>query len=287
MEETMTPQEKQKERQKLQRLLAAALSAGDAQEAARLVGQGADPLGKCKTQAGTMPALEYALYMGDEACARALMSGGMELSEYKGDPLYFPCCRGSAGLVKFLLEKGADPSRRISETQGALQAAAELGHLEALALLLDAGADPNALDASGSSALNWALCAGQNEAAIYLFGRGADPCREEGGRSMLCHAARDKDCAPALAYFLGAGCDPNPDRLLHAAISCGNLAGAAALAESGKVDWQARDEQGRTALEFAKLWRPGEISEMLEAIAEKRGLSETLPKGNIGARLGL
>ena len=283
----MEAQERQKARQKLQSRLAAALSAGDAQEAERLVAQGADPLGKCKTPAGSMPALEYALYMGDEACARALMSGGMELSGYKGDPLYYPCCRGSAGLVAFLLEKGADLRKRISETQGALQAAAEVGHLDALALLLDAGADPDEPDGSGSSALCWALSAGQNEAAIYLFGRGADPRREERGRSLLWLAAREGDCAAALARFLEGGCDPNPERLLHAAVSCGNLAGAAALAESGKVDWGLRDEKGRTALELAREWRPGAMLEMLESAVERLRLSEALPEGKASSRPGL
>ena len=109
--------------------------------------------------------------------------------------LFFAAQIGDTGLVRRLLERGADPTHRRADGMRALDLAAQQGNREVVELLLDW--DAQLLDLPGSNE-GTALCAaaeqGHAEFVRLLLERGADPKR----RAIT--GTRPLDCAknPAL-----------------------------------------------------------------------------------------
>jgi uncharacterized protein len=87
--------------------------------------------------------------------------------------------KGSLGVVRLLVEKGADVNAADLTGQAALHAAAAGGHAKVLELLLDSGADLNLPDALGHSALFFAAEANSAPAAKVLIDHGADPAAKD------------------------------------------------------------------------------------------------------------
>lgn len=140
---------------------------------------------------------------------------------YVGDPLSYSIAQQQAKLARFLLDNGADPNRRCCahtgpghylrfsvimsrdleamqallehgaqvKRSGAVQAAAKLGHLDALELLLEYGADVNERlpakvgflsyknkhQQASETPLHIAVLNGQVDAARWLLAHGPDP----------------------------------------------------------------------------------------------------------------
>lgn len=89
-------------------------------------------------------------------------------------PLIIAARSGQVGLVKLLLDRGADVNARDKETETtALIAAAHQGHVQVVDILLQKGVDVNAKDKTGKTALSEATRYNHDDVAKLLRERGA------------------------------------------------------------------------------------------------------------------
>jgi hypothetical protein len=115
-----------------------------------------------------------------------LMEGG----DHDDDPspLILAAERGHVGVVRLLLERGADVNFRSDYGYTALYEAAERGHEEVVSILLGCGADPSSKDGTGSTPLMGACCEGHLSVARQLLqhmqGRGLDERDDEGSTAL-------------------------------------------------------------------------------------------------------
>jgi ankyrin repeat protein len=151
-------------------------------------------------------------------------------------------CRGPEMFVKLLIDHGANPNCRDSHgnTLLHLEAGAQ-GRLYMMRLLLGRNANVNARNFAGNMALHEAFCRG-DEALVkiqLLIDHGADPSCLNGNRDAPLH--------------LAAKTGPRPDLIT--------------LLLENKVDVNARDPDGNTALHIAivNLERPKDVVQVLLA----------------------
>ncbi|MFC7099801.1 ankyrin repeat domain-containing protein [Nonomuraea rubra] len=125
--------------------------------------------------------------------------------------LYQAAVQGHAGIVRMLLEAGADPDRETGdESEGLpLCAAACWGHLGAVNALLDAGADPDRREDPGAmTALHWAAANDRLAVARALLARGAGPdLRDSAGNTPLSRAA-ERGATAMVRALLDHGATP-------------------------------------------------------------------------------
>lgn len=138
--------------------------------------------------------------------------------------LHWASYRGHLPVVRYLLERGAAPSLGNDAGYRPLMVASREGWSEVVACLLDGGADIDSVTADGRSALMFAALYAKNVGLIQiLIGGGGNPNhRESSGATVLMYGAMG-----------------------------GNAAVASALLRFG-ADLKAVDDQGRTALFFAR-----------------------------------
>ena len=87
-------------------------------------------------------------------------------------PLSLAASLGHAGVVKLLLDRGADADRCHDATNlTPLMLAAMNGHIEAVRVLVDFGANPNLRDILGHTALEYAAKRAHPQAEMYLRDR--------------------------------------------------------------------------------------------------------------------
>jgi ankyrin repeat protein len=97
-----------------------------------------------------------------------------------GNPLQVAAFRGNSGVLKLLIERGADVNAKTGFFGTALQAAASQGHTEAVKLLLKNGADPNLTSAGHyGSALAAAVLLNFGDVVQALLDKGANPWLED------------------------------------------------------------------------------------------------------------
>lgn len=167
-----------------------------------------------------------AAYDGDVARLKELLDGGEAVDQVKGGftPLTYAMDFGKLDAVRFLLERGASPSKVAGDLPSPLEHAIRHGQhapavrLELVKLLLAKGADPNgSASPQMRTPLTWAFWSG--DAALY------DAIQAAGGRLLM-----DGTEAPMLAAARG-----------------GNLAAVERLLALG-VAADAMRDGGRTAL---------------------------------------
>ena len=100
---------------------------------------------------------------------------------------------GDAGIVKDLLEAGADPNNYIDDYgSNALHRAAVYGHNDVISTLIEAGAEVNVKDNIGRTALYRAVVNDHRDVVIPLLEAGADPeLGDDQGRTPIEMARRN------------------------------------------------------------------------------------------------
>jgi cytohesin len=163
-------------------------------------------------------------------------------------PLEEACWRGQAGIVKILLERGANPKRRHPRTGlQPLHVAAQKGAADVAALLVGAGADVEAADGEGMRPIEVALRMRFVAVADVLIGGGAklaDP-------QKLLGAAVTNGQAEMISWLLRHGAKLGPT-MLHDAALKGNLEAMQVLLANG-ASVAALNSEGATALHDAAL----------------------------------
>lgn len=122
--------------------------------------------------------LHLAAFFGAQDLAEALLAKGAEVdvrstNNMQNTPLHAAVAGRRAGMVKFLLEHGADANARQSGGWSALQGAAQNGDREMVETLIANGAQINARSDNNQCALDMALMRGHQEIADLLEGLGA------------------------------------------------------------------------------------------------------------------
>lgn len=125
-------------------------------------------------------------------------------------PLYVAVERDKLGIVKLLLEKGANVDEINSPGGTALQAAISRGHKDIVALLLEKGADVNKQSESYGTALQAAISFNKREFVKMLLDHGAD-VNTQGGRynTALQAAACSIDRKEIVEMLLNRGANVN------------------------------------------------------------------------------
>lgn len=159
-----------------------------------LLSRGADP--RARDEEGAR-ALDDAAQENHHEIVERLLADDQGLLELPGfherTALMAAAGGGHAGLVKLLLEKGADPQRRTPSGARALDLAADGGHMHVVLLLL--AHDPALLDLPGQgghTALMVAAAGGHAQLVGLLLERGAQArCCVEDGTHALDWAAQE------------------------------------------------------------------------------------------------
>jgi ankyrin repeat protein len=177
--------------------------------------------------------------------------------------------KGKAGVVRYLLDHGANPNCKDDNKIPALHRAIQLvsedytkGHA-VLGLLLDRGADPSikSSDEKGESGLHIAARSGDIEVARMLVGDGADPRSQDSqGRPILfamLEAEVDEYEIGYLRSLLLCGADveqadKNGRRVLHLAAERGLTGFMWRLLHMEGASPDPVDNQGKTPLIYAQ-----------------------------------
>uniref|UniRef100_A0A6C0KMQ4 Uncharacterized protein n=1 Tax=viral metagenome TaxID=1070528 RepID=A0A6C0KMQ4_9ZZZZ len=182
--------------------------------------------------------LEQACTKGDTEAVEWLLDHGAysneEFDQDGTDCLMVASQLGRTGVVRILLEKGADVKHMNRDRKTALLFASEYGHTETVGVLLDNGADVNHKDEDGDTALILASSAEDMEPIRLLLEKGAN----------VNHMNKDGDTALMVASYGG---DMETIRLL--------------LKEGANPNHMNKD--GKTALLFASERRRTDMVHLL------------------------
>ncbi len=118
-----------------------------------------------------------------------LRTGNLEIRyDYGLTALQLAAEKGQEGMVRYLLENGADINSRDQPGNTALHVAVRKGYRTIATLLLDAGSDVNVRDFNGNAPIHESLTANDNFAmTTMLLDRGADPNLKNGSGSTPLH----------------------------------------------------------------------------------------------------
>lgn len=116
----------------------------------------------------------------DFAAIQAMLANGLDLNQHDGTgytPLIAAARAGDAEMLRFLVERGADPNLSDQAVSGwsPLLHAVHVHQLGSVAALIDAGADPNRLSGDGITPLMMAAGYGHTDMVQLLLRRGANP----------------------------------------------------------------------------------------------------------------
>ncbi len=236
----------------------------------------------CASKTATTSLID-ATSQNDVTNIEELVKSGADLNEEGGrhgeTALMVASRKGNFALVKLLISKGADINARGTYGDTALIAAAWTCQLEVAQYLIEKGAEVNAKnDVYGSTALNIAAGKCHDIRLVrLLLDNGADlHIRNKGGDSPFFSAAKDGD--PSIVnMLLKAGANINEINRGYTALMFAVMRGnedVVSLLIDKKIDINARNNSGKTALDIAKDNRKSGIVELLK----KAGATETPKK---------
>jgi len=221
-------------------------------------------------------ALINALAAGDSAKLAEALKAGADANavDGRGAPaLVIAVSEKNAAEVQLLLDAGADPNARYTDTAGklrkapAVQFAAANGSVEMLRLLAKAGADLNAADATGLTPLMAAAFMGHTDVIDALLKAGAAlEGRDEAGYTALTFASNAGKAA-VVKHLLAAGADANArDRDDSTPIMFAAQAGfddCVRLLCAAGADPKAIGQHGLSAIAFARQNRHRSTEQLL------------------------
>lgn len=210
---------------------------------------------------------------GDIAALRAANAAGSDVNRSFPDSdecvLTTAVSKGDLEIVRLLLELGADPNVRETVTPPLIAAAAS-GSRELVTTLLDAGAEVDVRDEDGSTPLMIAAACGHVDIIRELLHRGANPkLKDRFGNSALATAvdkkhvditellmpistARESERARLVLEIQSQTADDEPVyRLIHHAATRGIADEVSRIVDEDKLDADAIDRNGTTALMMA------------------------------------
>ena len=164
--------------------------------------------------------------------------------------------RGDFAAAVELLHAGADPDTRLAYGKTALMAAAKAGALELAQGLVERGADVNARNDNGGTALMFAAIPGHVETMSLLVEHGAEVDAIGHFNWTALMVAASKGHGDGVRLLLGNGADPDIQDTygwtpLMRAVYGDKRDAVAALLEHERLNLEARDERGATALHVA------------------------------------
>lgn len=171
--------------------------------------------------------------------------------------LYVAAQAGQAGVVDFLLEKGADPNLRTKLGATPLHVAADIGNVDIALALLGGGASTEALDQARWTPLHIAADAGHEPIVVLLLARGARPVVTNKAGKTAQQIAIDSGETKIAELLRKSAQSP-----LHAAAEEGDVATVRRLLEEG-ADVSAVAHESRTALHIAAMEGHVEVMKVL------------------------
>ncbi|KAI8514592.1 Unconventional myosin-XVI [Branchiostoma belcheri] len=197
---------------------------------------------------------------GDVQTVRRELQAGRDVNQgSNGDDmtaLHVASWYGQTGVVKLLIQHGADVGARDEDGETALHWASRNGQTGVVKLLIQHGADVGARDKYGRTALHLASLYGQTGVAELLIQHGADVrASNEDGMTAL-HLASGNGQTGVVELLIKHGADvgardEDGETALHVASGNGQTRVVELLIQHG-ADVQARDKGGRTALHRAR-----------------------------------
>ncbi len=174
--------------------------------------------------------------------------------------------KGSVGVVKLLIEKGADVNFRVKNGLTPLTLAVTKDAKDIAALLIQKGADINAVNDDGTSALSKALKNCKTSNVQLLLERGAHPdIGQDAMNDALTYAFQD-GCLDTTATYFKTITDKGSEKERQAAgllraIQDGSRDNAAHILSEKGLD--LNDRVFSSALSFALLFQENDISRVL------------------------
>lgn len=157
--------------------------------------------------------------------------------------------KNNVDKVRQLIDQGVDIEKRFDNDRTVLLLAIEKRKYEIARCLLDAGANVNAIDEDGASAIYNAVRSGDAVLLKELVAFGADINIESGSWTLL--------------HFASAHGDPH---MIGELLSLG-------------LDASKVDDNGKTAIEYARSDRKDEIIAVIEAHRQNQALLQTVDDG--------
>jgi ankyrin repeat protein len=232
-----------------------AVRSSDVARAASILKQKPEIL-KATDQAGSTP-LHHAAGFGSLGMLKLLLDAGADPNAGNGrksTPLFWGIY--DEARVRHLVERGADVNARTVDGLTPVYQAASLGNGTAvLRLLLAKGGKANVTTITGSTPLMAAARRGDTESMRFLIDAGANVHTVDATGANALMAAASSGNSSAIALLLDRGADPNvttkrQGTALAEAASAGNQESVRLLlARGAKVDVQ--DDRGYTALLYA------------------------------------
>jgi len=189
-------------------------------------------------------------------------------------------------LITDLLRKYGGKTRDELKAAESIEAAAELGNIEAVKQHLDDGTEVNAKDVTGRTPLHWAAWVGHKEIAELLITAGADVNAKDGDNDTPLDEAvseGEKEIADLLRKHGGK------HGTIHSAVGGGDVEAVKEFLAAGvDVNAVAMDDVffGQTPLDAANKYNQGAVAVLLrkyggKTCVELGALFDSAKKGNI------
>ena len=188
--------------------------------------------------------------------------------------------RGDLADAVQWLDAGANPSTRLGYGKTALMAAAKAGAFELALRLVERGADVDARNDNGGTALMFAAIPGHLETMTFLIDHGADVNAFGHFNWTALMVAASKGHGDGVRLLLRSGADPNVQDTygwtpLMRAVHGNKYDAVIALLEHERLNLEARDERGATALHVAvERGRSALVARLLAHGADPRSIDD-------------
>lgn len=245
-------------------------------------------------EAGQFEAAEWLLAVGADPNAKTISNRG-EAGAYS--PLHLAVSSGHSDVARLLLGQGAKANARMSDGTTPLILSVERDNFELTELLIEKGAAVQLQNGIGASPLSVAVFGRSFQTAQYLIVCGADPNQrmDPFNATLLMVAAATKELN-GIKFLLAVGADPQlrDDRgqtaLHHAVFSTASNVtqwssadGEKRVQSDNSADGPAivsllltaggdpllADDEGKSALDWARKLRQRELVQMLESKPRK------------------